>query len=179
MLRHRVLLQEDAIHKRVAELATVVANDLPSSEPMLIGLLTGSFVFLADLMRALARLGIAPRVDFVTVSHYGLTTKATGTASMLRNTEVDVRDRAVLIVDDIVDTGVSLRLVRDQFAARGARWLKTCVLLDKPARRTVDVTADYVGFEVPDVWLIGYGLDAGGEGRALPYIAALEEPLLR
>ncbi len=179
MLRHRVLFAEDAIRGRVTEMAAVVARDLPAIDPILVGILTGSFVFLADLVRALARLGIAPWVDFVAVSHYGLATASPGAASIVWDAKVEVRDRAVLIVDDIVDTGLTLRLVRDQMAARGARWIKTCVFLDKPSRRTVDITADYIGFEVPDVWLIGYGLDAGGVGRALPYIAAVEEPLPR
>jgi len=91
-----------------------------------------------------------------------------------KDVTLDVSGQSVLLVDDILDTGRSLSLGRDHLAARGPMWLRTCVLLDKPSRRAVPIKADYVGFNVPDVWVIGYGLDAAGKGRALPYVAAIE-----
>ena len=93
---------------------------------------------------------------------------------LYKDTTLDITVRAVLLVDDILDTGRSLSLARDLVGAKGPIWLRTCVLLDKPSRRAVPIKADYVGFEVPDVWVIGYGLDADGKGRALPYVAALK-----
>ena len=174
MLKHRVLFDEAAIAARIAELARSIASDLPNRTPVLIGILTGSFIFLADLVRALARLNVEPQIDFMAVSHYGATTESSGLVTIGKDVTLDVSGQSVLLVDDILDTGRSLSLARDLVRAKGPIWLRTCVLLDKPSRRAVPIEADYVGFNVPDVWVIGYGLDAAGEGRALPYVAALE-----
>ncbi len=174
LLKHHVLFDERAIATRVKQLAHAIAKDLPGPSPCMIGLLTGAFVFLADLVRAFGRLGVEPQVDFIAVSHYGLATESGGVVQITKDTPLDVAGRPVLLVDDILDSGQTLRLVRDRLLARGPSWLRTCVFLDKPSRRVVPISADYVGFEVPDVWIIGYGLDAGGEGRALPYVAAVE-----
>jgi hypoxanthine phosphoribosyltransferase len=163
-----------AIATRVEQLARAIAKDLPGPSPLMIGLLTGAFVFLADLVRALGRLGVEPQVDFIAVSHYGLATESSGVVQITKDTTLDLAGRPVLLVDDILDTGRTLKVVRDRLLARGPSWLRTCVFLDKPSRRVVPISADYIGFEVPDVWIIGYGLDAGGEGRALPYVAAVE-----
>ncbi len=151
-----------------------ISKDLPDPAPLVIGILTGSFVFLADLVRALSRLDVQPQVDFMAMSHYGAATQPSGVVKLQKDTTLDVAGRAVLLVDDILDTGRSLTLARERLAARGPTWLRTCVLLDKPSRREVAIKADHVGFEVPDVWVIGYGLDAAGKGRAFPYVAALE-----
>lgn len=174
VLRHRVLFDEMAIAARVDQLAREIAKDLPGPAPLFIGLLMGSFVFIADLVRAIRRLDVEPQVDFISVSHYGATTESSGVVQIHKDTALDVTGRSVLLVDDIVDSGRTLSMVRDRLATGGTMWLRTCVLLDKPSRRAVPIKADYVGFEAPDVWVIGYGLDAGGEGRALPYVAALE-----
>ena len=174
MLRHRILFDEATIAARVEQLAAAISKDLPDPAPLVIGLLTGSFIFLADLVRALARLNVEPQIDFMAVSHYGSATESSGQVKLYKDTTLDMTVRAVLLVDDILDTGRSLSLARDLVRAKGPSWLRTCVLLDKPSRRVVPIKADYVGFEVPDVWVIGYGLDADGEGRALPYVAVLE-----
>lgn len=174
MLKHHVLFDETTIARRVEQLAQAIASDLPSPSPSMIGLLTGSFVFLADLVRALARLGVEPQVDFMAVSQYGLATESGGVVQIRKDISLDLTARPVLLVDDILDSGRTLSLVRDRLVARGPSWLRTCVFLDKPSRRVIPISADYIGFEVPDVWIIGYGLDAGGEGRALPYIATVE-----
>lgn len=177
MLRHRVLISEEALARRVSELAEAVHRDLPSADPIIVGLLTGSFVLVADLGRAAARRGLEPRFDFLATSHYGPATTSSGSVKILKDLSLDIRNRPVLLVDDILDSGRTLHLVRQHLAGRGPSWLRTCVLLDKPSRRVVEFTADYVGFEVPDYWVIGYGLDAGGEGRGLPYVAAVEQEL--
>lgn len=174
MLKHHVLFDETAIATRVEQLARAIARDLPDPAPLMIGVLTGGFVFLADLVRAVARLGVEPQVDFMAVSHYGLATESGGVVKINKDTTLGLAGRPVLLVDDILDSGRTLKVVRDRLAAGGPSWLRTCVFLDKPSRRVVPISADYVGFEVPDIWIIGYGLDAGGEGRALPYVAAVE-----
>ena len=177
MLPHRILFDEAAIADRVCALARTLAAELPDREPILVGLLTGSFVFVADLVRALHREGIEPQIEFLAVSHYGAEARSSPRGvRILRDHDIDVRDRSVLLIDDILDTGHTLDLVVGRVASRGAAWLRTCVLLDKPAQRVVPIEADYVGFEIPDVWIIGYGLDLGSQGRQLPYIAALEWP---
>ena len=174
MLTHRILFGEAAIAARVDELARAVATDLPEPTPVLIGLFTGAFIFLADLVRALGRLGVEPQVDFMAVSHYGPLTTSSGVVQLHKDSALDLKGRTVLLVDDILDSGRTLSMVRDHLIGRGPKWLRTCVLLDKPNRRQVSISADYIGFEAPNAWMIGYGLDAYGQGRGLPYVAALE-----
>lgn len=176
MLKHRVLVDEQTIAARVQELARAIVADLPEPTVIMIGLLTGAFVFLADLVRALGRLGIEPQVDFMAVSHYGCSTASSGLVQIHKDSALDLKGRPVLLIDDILDSGRTLSMVRDHLVGRGPSWLRTCVLLDKPSRRQVAIHADYIGFEVPNVWIIGYGLDARGEGRGLPYVAAIEAP---
>lgn len=176
MLSHQVLFDEQIIAARVQELAFAIARDLPEPTPILIGLLTGAFIFLGDLMRALGRLSMEPQVDFMAVSHYGHATESSGLVQIHKDSALDLKGRSVLLVDDILDSGRTLSIVRDHLTSRHPSWLRTCVLLDKPNRRQVTISADYVGFEVPDVWTIGYGMDAYGQGRGIPYVAALEVP---
>jgi hypoxanthine phosphoribosyltransferase len=171
---HRLLHDETAIAARVEQLARQIAGDLPDRTPHVIGLLVGSFIFLADLIRAIGRLGVEPRVDFMGASHYGSGIGSADAVTIYKDTVLDVTGRSVLLVDDILDTGRTLEAVQRHLAARRPAWLRTCVLLDKPSRRVVSVTADYIGFEVPDRWIIGYGLDRAGEGRALPHVAVVE-----
>ncbi len=175
MIAHRVLIREEAIQNRVRELARAIAGDLEGRPPILIGLLCGSFVFMADLARELSRLGVEPRVDFLGVSHYGMDTDPSSGVKIQKDTELEISGQTVLVVDDILDSGQSLAVAVEHLAQRKPTWLRICAFLDKPNRRTVPVQPHYVGFEVPDVWLIGYGLDLGGEGRALPYIGTVAE----
>lgn len=176
MLKHRILFDEQTIAARVQELARAIAQDLPGPTPVLIGLLTGAFVFLADLVRALGRLGMEPQVDLMAVSHYGPLVASSGLVQIHKDSAIELKGQSVLLIDDILDSGRTLSMVRAHLAARDPIWLRTCVLLDKPSRRQVAIHADYIGFEVPDAWMIGYGLDAYGQGRGLPYVAALEAP---
>jgi len=174
MIPHRVFIDEQAIGARVKELARAIANDLEGRQPSLLGLLCGGFVFLADLARELSRLGMEPKVDFLSVSHYGKGTDPSSRVTIQKDTTLEMLGQAVLVVDDILDTGQSLQAVMNHLIQQKPAWLRTCVFLDKPSRRTVPIKADYVGFEVPDRWFIGYGLDLGGEGRALPYVGEVE-----
>jgi hypoxanthine phosphoribosyltransferase len=175
-MQHRILFDEQAIAARVRELAAAVCPDLPTGAvPIMVGVLTGSFIFLADLARAAARIGVAPEIEFLSASHYGRGTRPSGAVQLEKALARDLRGTAVLLVDDILDSGHTLRLVRDHVAAREPAWLRTCVLLEKPSRRTVEIAADYVGFAVPDVWVVGYGLDAAGRDRALPYLAVAQD----
>lgn len=175
MLPHQILIDERAIETRVNELASVIAADLEGQPPILLGLLTGSYVFLADLARALSRCGVEPKVDFLIVSHYGLSADPTRAVQIEKDTRLDLTGQAVLIVDDILDSGRSIATVVEHLSRHKPAWLRVCAFLVKPSQCMTPVKADYVGFEVPDEWLIGYGLDLGGQGRALPYVGAVEQ----
>src|SRR5439155_3325477 len=167
----RVLVAEAAIAARVAELARAIARDYAGENPVLVGVLQGAVPFVADLMRALP---IDVTVDFIRASSYGAGTSSSGRVRLVADLAVEVADRHVLIVDDIVDTGLTLAALKRTLEARRPRSVRTCVLLDKAGRRETDVTIDYVGFTIPNVFVVGYGLDYGGLYRNLPYVAALD-----
>lgn len=174
VLTHKVLLDTASIAARVATLAGAIVGDTGGADLTVIGLLTGSFVFVADLVRALAGYGVDAITDFMAVSHYGTSTRASGLVQIRKDTALDIRDQNVLLVDDILDTGLTLTLVRDHLVARAPRSLRVCILLDKPERRVAPIEADYVGFVIPDRWVVGYGLDMAGHGRGLPYVAVVD-----
>lgn len=174
VLPHSVLIDEKTIERRVCELAHLIAIDLPTRQPILLGLLTGSFVFLADLVRQLSHHEIEPKVEFIKVSHYGDTCEASQAVSFLREQLPHLTDEVILVVDDIFDSGFSLHAVQEHLRQQKPAWLRFCTLLEKPSRHQVALKVDYIGFEIPDAWIIGYGLDLAGEGRALPYLAAVE-----
>jgi len=166
------LITEEQIQRRVAELAEEISRDYEGKEVILVGVLKGAFVFLADLMR---KLKIPSRVDFLAVSSYGKFTESTGQVKILKDLDYPIENEDVLIVEDILDTGLTLSYIYSMLKERNPRSLKTVVLLDKPEKRVVDFKADYVGFVVPSVFLVGYGLDAGERFRYLPYIKELGE----
>jgi len=175
VVKHSVLLDAPMIAARIATLAEAIRSDTRGPAPVVVvGLLTGSFVFVADLVRALATAGLDPLVDFMAVSHYGSAVHPTGEVQIRNDVTIDIRGQDVLLVDDILDSGLTLRRVRDHLAVREPVSLRTCVLLDKPERRLVPLDADYVGFVIPDRWVIGYGLDIGGHGRGLPYVGVVD-----
>jgi hypoxanthine phosphoribosyltransferase len=168
-----VLLDEATIQNRVQELAAQISVDykgIHNEDFLLIGVLKGSFIFLADLSR---RLTVAHRVDFIALSSYQDKAETTGAVRLIMDTRVDVAGRHVLIVEDILDTGYTLRYLYRLFEARQPASLRTAVLLSKPERHEVEVPIDYLGFSIPDVWVVGYGLDFADRFRTLPYIAAL------
>jgi len=165
-----VLIGEAEIAARVRELAAGIEHDFAGKDLLAVALLTGTVPFLADLVRHIA---LPMRLDFMGVSSYGTGT-APGELVYTKELRLEARDRDVLLVDDILDTGQTLRAVIDKLNALQPRSLKTCVLLEKKSRRTESVTADYVGFEVPDEFVIGYGLDYAERYRNLPFIGVLK-----
>ncbi|MDQ2799791.1 MAG: hypoxanthine phosphoribosyltransferase [Armatimonadota bacterium] len=168
-----VLLTEEAIANRVAELGAQVSKDYAGKELILICILKGANVFLADLVRQIT---IPVSYDFVAVSSYGADTKSSGVVRILKDLDESVESKHVLVVEDIVDTGLTLRLsyLLENLRSRRAASVKICTLLDKPARRRVDVPVDYFGFTVEDQFVVGYGLDYGGKYRSLPFIGVLK-----
>lgn len=170
-----MLIDEETLARRVASLAAELHARCPPDAPLLLlGLLDGSFVFLADLARALARRGLDPRVELARTSLYGGAREASRDVAVLHDSREPLTGVAVVLVDDILDTGRTLATMVERTRARDPLWLASCVLLDKPARRQVKIAADFTGFEVPDAWVLGYGLDHAGAGRGLPYVAVLD-----
>ena len=166
-----VLITEDAIEERVDRLVTEMVDDCRVEDLVLIGILRGSFMFLADLVRALYRHGVHPRIDFMTLASYGAGTTSSGKVAVRKDISVDVDGAYVILVDDILDTGRTLDFAIRHLRGRNARSISTCVLLDKPERREIDCRADHVGFEIENVFVVGYGLDYDNCYRELPYIA--------
>jgi hypoxanthine phosphoribosyltransferase len=170
----KTLFEEKAIALRVERLALDIVSKL-GRDFTVIGILKGSFVFMADLVRALDRAGATPRVELMRLSSYGRSMESSGEVKLIGNTPDDFEDKPVLLVDDIVDTGLSLTFGRDLIKGRNAREVFTCALLDKPSRRKIDIKADFVGFEIPDVFVVGYGIDYAERFRHLPYIGQVDE----
>jgi hypoxanthine phosphoribosyltransferase len=137
---------------------------------MVVAVLKGSFVFAADLIRALHSVGLAPEVDFMTLSSYRKARASSGQVSILRDMDLDVRGRNILIVDDVLDSGRTLAFAKDLIAARGAKMIKTCVLLDKQSKRAVNIEPDYCAFKCPDIFVVGYGMDVAHRYRELPFV---------
>ncbi|MBN1488165.1 MAG: hypoxanthine phosphoribosyltransferase [Anaerolineae bacterium] len=170
----RVLLDEATIQQRVREMAAEISADykgIRNEDFILVGVLKGAFIFMADLSR---RLTVPHRVDFIALSSYADKADATGAVRMIMDTRTDITGRHVLIVEDILDTGYTLSYLQRVFKARQPASLKTSVILSKPDRRQVEVQVDYLGFEIPNVWVVGYGLDFADRFRTLPYIAAIK-----
>lgn len=167
------LFDEGEITARVEELARKAASRLPDNF-VAVGLLVGSFVFIADLVRALYRLGCSPAVEFMRLSSYGTGRESSGKVRLVGEPELDLSGRAVLLIDDIVDTGRSLAYARDLLRGKQASSVLTCALLDKPSRREVPIEVDFVGFTIPDVFVVGYGIDYAHGYRHLPFIAKID-----
>ena len=168
-----VLLDAETIQARVKALAGEIERGYPGDEEIhLVCVLKGGFMFMADLVRAMS-----PRVtlDFIAVSSYAKSTKSSGEVRMLKDLDASLEGRHVIIVEDIVDTGLTLTYLQDILRARAPKSLKTVCLLSKPSRRKVDVKVDYVGFTIEDHFVVGYGLDYAEKYRNLPYIAIFEQ----
>jgi len=164
-----VIFTPEAIASRLARLAQDIADDRLDNL-IVVAILKGSFVFAADLIRALHGVGLAPEVDFMTLSSYRKATVSSGQVTILRDMELEVRARNVLIVDDVLDSGRTLAFAKDLIAARGAQAIKTCVLLDKRSKRAVNIEPDYSAFECPNTFVVGYGMDVAHRYRELPYV---------
>jgi hypoxanthine phosphoribosyltransferase len=169
------LVSEQEIQAKVAELGRRISEDYAGSEILLIGLLRGAIVFLSDLMRAIS---IPVRLDFIGISSYGASTES-GAVRLVMDLETDIAGRHVLVVEDIVDTGKTLSYLLENLKARQPASLRICALLDKPERRTVPIAIDYVGFEIADKFVVGYGLDFAEGYRNLPFVGVLKEHLYR
>ncbi|MBT8472207.1 MAG: hypoxanthine phosphoribosyltransferase [Marinicaulis sp.] len=168
----RTLFNEDAIAARIDELARQLSEDLPS-DFLMAPVLTGAFIFAADLLRALHRHGADPYVDFVQLSSYAGARKSSGVVTLLKDFSIDIEGKTVLLVDDVLDTGRSLHFGKGMVLDRGAKAAKTCVLVKKLTGHADDLACDYIGFKAgADDFLVGYGMDEDGRQRGLPVIGA-------
>jgi hypoxanthine phosphoribosyltransferase len=165
-----ILVQPDDLQRRIKELGAEISRDYAGREPLLIGVLKGAVFFLSDLMR---QIDVPCTVDFMAISSYGDATESSGVVRILKDLDAPIEGRDVLIVEDIVDSGLTLQYLMKNLSSRRPASLEVCALLTKPERRETDVSAKYIGFEIPNRFVIGYGLDHAERYRNLPYVAAL------
>jgi len=167
------LFTGEQIQARIGELGAEIARDYAGRNPLLLGVLKGAFIFLSDLMRACdLRLG----VEFMAISSYGEATRSSGEVKIVKDLDVPIEGRDILIVEDIVDTGLTLSYLMANLRSRGAQSVKLAALLNKQERRIREVNIDYLGFTIPDAFVVGYGLDFAERYRNLPYIAVIKDP---
>lgn len=166
------MISEAEIAKRVKELASEIEADFKNESIFLIIVLKGSFVFAADLIREMKG---DVNVDFISVSSYSDQTETTGKVKLLKDLDADITNKNVVVVEDIIDSGLTLHFLRDHLKMHKPKSIKICTLLDKPERRRVDLPVDYLGFGIPDEFIVGYGIDYAQKYRNLPYIATVEE----
>lgn len=169
-----VLIPEEVLRDRIRELGRRIDHEYDSREPLLVGILTGAFVFVSDLLRAIT---IPCHVDFMATSSYGSSTESSGIVRILKDINQSIEGRHVLIVDDIIDTGLTMDYLLETLKARYPASLRVCALLDKTPRRLRAVPIDFRGFEIPDKFVIGYGLDYAGRYRNLPFVGVLKPEL--
>ena len=167
-----VMISDSDIKDRVKKLAEQIENDFNNEAIVLIVVLKGSFIFAADLMRELKG---NIKIDFISVSSYGDETESTGKVRLLKDLDTNITDQNVLVVEDIIDSGLTLHFLRGHLQAHKPKQIKICTLLDKPERRKVDLPVDYVGFVIPDEFIVGYGIDYAQMYRNLPHISTVEE----
>jgi hypoxanthine phosphoribosyltransferase len=170
-----ILFTQAVIQQRVQELGQVITTDYQEKEaPILVGILKGGVPFLADLIRTI---NLPLEYDLIAVSSYGASTKSSGTVKIIKDLDMSIEGRDVIIVEDIVDTGLTLHYLLENLKSRRPNSLKVCTMLDKPSQRKMTIQPDYNGFEIPDVFVVGYGLDYAGKYRNLPYIGVLKEEI--
>jgi hypoxanthine phosphoribosyltransferase len=170
MIIDKILLSENLILQRVQELGQQITNDYCGQNFTLICVLKGSLVFVADLIRSM---DAHPDLDFVQISSYGNKTESSGNIDFIREPKTDIKGQNILVVDDIIDSGLTLYYLNEYLLSKKPSSLRNCVLLNKPERRRKHVALDYVGFDIPDEFVVGYGLDFGEKYRCLRYIATL------
>lgn len=166
-----ILITEEQIRGRIAELGAELTREYEGKNPIFLGILRGVVIFYADMVRAIP---IPCEFDFMAVSSYGSGTESSGRINITKDMAIDVSGRHVVILEDILDTGRTLHAVCALLRERGCASLRICTLLDKPARRTVDISADYIGFTIPNEFVVGYGLDYDDQYRNLPYVGVLK-----
>ncbi|MCR4441831.1 MAG: hypoxanthine phosphoribosyltransferase [Peptococcaceae bacterium] len=167
----RILISEAEIRSKVKELGELITQDYKNKDLFVVGILKGSIIFLSDLIREIP---LPLQMDFMAVSSYGASTSTSGVVRILKDLEADIMSKDVLIVEDIVDTGLTLSYLKENLMTRSPASLKVCAFLDKPGRRRVPLVPDYNGYEIPDEFVVGYGLDYNEEFRNLPYVAVIE-----
>jgi hypoxanthine phosphoribosyltransferase len=167
-----VMISEQKIKERVKEMAADIERDFNNEEIFFIVVLKGSFVFAADLLREMKS---NIQVDFISVSSYSDHTETTGKVKLLKDLDANITDRNVVVIEDIIDSGLTLHFLRDHLKMHKPKQVKICTLLDKPERRKIELPVDYVGFVIPDEFIVGYGIDYAQQYRNLPYIANVEE----
>ncbi len=172
-MEERFILDEKTIQKKVEEIARQIEKDYEGKEVIFVGVLKGAFIFLADLVRKIEKVDVL--IDFVKVSSYGASTETSGVVRLDFDTTMNLEGKHVILVEDILDTGLTLKYLKELLEKKNPRSLKIAVLLDKFERRKVDIEADYVGFRVPDRFLVGYGLDYAEKYRNIPYVMELKE----
>jgi hypoxanthine phosphoribosyltransferase len=170
-----VLIEREALSTRIAELGAEISADYAGRDLLLIGVLKGAVFFMADLMR---KLTIPCEVDFMAISSYGASTDSSGVVRILKDLDINIEGRDVLVVEDIIDSGLTLSYLMRNLESREPATLEVCALLTKPDRREIEVPVRYVGFEIPNRFVIGYGLDFGERYRNLPYVAVLSDDAL-
>lgn len=171
-----ILFTEEQLHQRVQELGAQISRDYAGKNILMCGILKGAVTFFTDLARAIT---VPVRFDFMSCSSYGSGTTSTGFVKIRKDMDSEVKDQDILIVEDIIDTGVTLNMLVPILKERGARSVRMATLLSKPSRRKVDVHVDYNGFEIPDAFVVGYGLDYDSRYRNLPYIGILKEEVYK
>ena len=168
----KILISEEEIHEAAKNLAAQIEADYKDEEDIvLVGLLKGSLPFMADLLK---HISMMCKIDFMCVSSYGKGTKSTGRVNIIKDLSEPIDDKNVIIVEDIIDSGNTLSFITKYFSAKNAKSVRICTLLNKPSRREVEIDVDYIGFEVPDEFVVGYGLDYQEYYRNLPYIGVLK-----
>ena len=170
-----VLIDRDRLQRRIAELGEEISADYGGRDLLLVGVLKGAVFFMADLMRGLT---IPCEIDFMAISSYGDSTDSSGVVRILKDLDINIEGRAVLVVEDIIDSGRTLRYLMRNLQARQPASLEVCALLTKPARRETDVPVRYIGFEIPNRFVVGYGLDFAERYRNLPYVGVLDAELV-
>lgn len=166
-----VLLSQEELSQKVFELGAKISKDYIDKNLLMVSILKGSVIFMADLMRAIT---IPCQIDFMSVSSYNNTTKSSGVVRIMKDLDISIEGRDLLIVEDILDSGMTLRYIKSILLERNPNSIKICTLLDKPERRRADIFADYSGYNVPDEFVVGYGLDYAEKYRNLPYIGVLK-----
>lgn len=167
----KVLITEKEIKAKVKELGIRISKDYAGQDLLIVGVLKGAVLFMSDLIRAI---DIPLDIDFMAVSSYGKSTESSGAVRILKDLDSSIEGRNILIVEDIIDTGLTLKYLTENLLSRGPKSIKVCTFLDKPERRKVNINSDYQGFAIPDEFVVGYGLDFAEKYRNLPYIAVLK-----
>jgi len=171
-MKFKVLVTKEQLDEKTAELAKAIERDYKGKELVLVGVLKGGFIFLADLVR---KISMDLTIDFISVSSYGNSTESSGVVRIIKDIDSDITGKHVLLVEDLIDTGLTLNYLKELFNTKGCASVKLAAILDKPERRKVDLKVDYSGIEIPDEFVVGYGLDWAGRYRNLPDVCVVTE----